>query len=146
MSQVTKMLPAILPMVKIMSKVPHGDLHTVETLCEMADIECRVTGPSAARQVYLRESNKLEAAREPGSLGIVSIGQPAGSKKNCAILALGILAYAVFDYAARESMRGRPESKIALPLGRPRKNQTLSGAERQRRYRKQGVKTQAQSR
>jgi len=136
------MLPAILPMVKIMSKVPQGNLHTVESLCEIANIECRVTGPTAARQIYLRDTDKLEAAREPGSLGIVSIGLPPGSQKDNAILALGILAYAVFDYTARESMRGRPESKMSLPLGRPRKAQSLSGAERQQRYRTRSKITQ----
>jgi len=129
------MLPAILPMAKIVSKAPKGVPYTIQSLCEMAGIECRVTGPAADRQIYLRETNQLEAAREPGSLGIVSMGLPASSQKDRAILALGSLAYSVFDYAARESLRGRPESKMALPLGRPRKAQPLDGASRQRRYR-----------
>lgn len=132
--RVTKMLPAIFPNVSIMAKVPRGSRSTVQSLCRAAGIECRVTGPAAERRVYLNVG-KLKAAREPGSYGHVSLGIPGGDKKKRAILALGLLAYTVFDYAARESMRGRPESKQAFPLGRPRKVLVLDGAERQRRWR-----------
>jgi len=89
---------------------------------------------AAERRVYMRRS-PLSSAREPGSLGAVSLGVPEGDKKSRAVLALGLLAYTVFDYAARESMRGRPEAKVAVPLGRPRKARALTGAERQRRWR-----------
>ena len=63
------------------------------------------------------------------------INLPRDGKRDRAILALGILTYAVFDYAARESMRGQPEARMAFPVGRPRKAHPLSGAERQRRWR-----------
>jgi hypothetical protein len=129
------MLPAIFPKVMIVKRVIRGRLMTVRSLCQAAGIECRVTGPAAGRRVYLHMADKLEASREPGPSGRVSVGLPGGSKKDRAILALGVLAYAVFDYAARESMRGRPESRLSLPLGRPRKAHPLSGAERQRRWR-----------
>ena len=43
--------------------------------------------------------------------------------------------YAVLDYAARESMRGRPEARLSPPSGRPRKGHPLSGAERMRLWR-----------
>jgi len=129
------MLPAILPKVAIMAQVPRGAETTVSALCDDAGIECRVTGPSAERCVFLRRAAVPEASREPGSLGCVSIGLPESDKKASAILALGILAYGVFDYAARESLCGRPESRLALPLGRPRKAKSLTGAERQRRWR-----------
>ena len=128
------MLPAILPRVTIVEKVRRGPATTVRILCGLAGIECRVTGPSACRRVYLREG-EVSVAREPGQLGSVAICVPEKSEKDRAILALGILAYAVFDYAARESMRGRPEAACSLPVGRPRKARPLSGAERQRRWR-----------
>lgn len=129
------MLPAIFPEVAIVKKVPGGRRSTVSSLCRTAGIECYVTGPAAERTVYLHPRSQLDAVREPGSLGSVSIGLPRGSRKDQAILALGILAYAVLDYAARESMRGIPEARLSLPPGRPRKAHPLSGAERMRRWR-----------
>ena len=128
------MLPAIFPEVAIVKKIPGGRRSTVSSLCRAAGIECHVTGPAAERKIYLH-SGQLDVAREPGSLGSVSIGLPGGSRKDQAILALGILAYAVLDYAARESMRGLPEARLSLPPGRPRKAHPLSGAERMRRWR-----------
>jgi hypothetical protein len=129
------MLPIIMPQEMIVEKAPRGHRWTVKSLCRAADIECRVTGPAAGRRVHLRRSKSLDIFREPGSLGLVSVGVPGGSKKDRAVLALGLLAYVVFDYAARESMSGRPEARFALPVGRPRKARPLSGAERQRRWR-----------
>jgi hypothetical protein len=129
------MLPLIMPEVEIVKKVIAGRRSTVRTLCREAGIECRVTGPAAERRIHLRSAVQLEASREPGSFGSVSIGMPETRRKERAILGLGILAYAVFDYVARESMRGRSESEFSAPLGRPRKARILSGAERQRRWR-----------
>ena len=128
------MLPAFMPKVQIRPEVPRGRLMTIHSLCQEAGIECRVTGPAVERRVHLRLGS-LGVAREPGPYGDVSIDLPPGEKRRRAILALGILAYAVFDYAARESMRGRPEARMAFPPGRPRKAHPLSGAERQRRWR-----------
>jgi hypothetical protein len=128
------MLPAIFPDVEIVKRIPAGRETTVTSLCEEAGIECRVTGPSAERKIYLR-SDLLSISREPGPSGSVAIGIPDGDRRERAILALGVLAYAVFDYAARESMRGRPEARMSLPPGRPRKAHPLSGAERMRRWR-----------
>lgn len=135
MSQVTKMLPGFFPKVKIVAEVSAGRRHTVGSLCELAGIECRVTGSSTERVVFLRDAASLDTYREPGPMGSVSIEIPKGDERKRAILALGVLAYSVFDYAARESMRGRPESRTSPPLGRPKKTRTLSGAERTRRWR-----------
>ena len=136
------MLPAIFPDVEIVPRAPRvGRRETVESLCREAHIDCRVTGPSAGRVVYIRRASKFEIFREPGSLGVVSMGVPKDDVRERAVLVLGALAYAVFDYAARESMRGRPESKPCLPVGRPRQALVLSGAERQRRWRERQSKT-----
>jgi hypothetical protein len=133
------MLPAFMPKVQIVAQVPRGISSTVRSLCEEAGIECRVTGPATEREIYFHEG-KLDVCREPGFAGAVAIGLPekllrSPDPKPRAILALGILAYAVFDYVARESMRGRPEGNMALPAGRPRKARSLTGAERQARWR-----------
>ena len=133
------MLPVVFPKVEIVKRVPRGHRWTVRTLCRTAGIACRVTGPSAERRVYTSKiqpgAQEGRAFREPGSLGPVSIELKPGKEADLALLALGILAYSAFDYAARESLRGLPEARPALPLGRPRKARPLSGAERQRRWR-----------
>lgn len=151
MSQVTKMLPIFFPKVSIVAKLPdeeplaradgsrasgsRGEHLTVRTLCRRAGLECRVTGPSAERQVFVRESGEPTIHREPGPTGRVSIGLPAGDEVKRYVLALGTMAYAVFDYASRESLRGRPESRTLRPLGRPRMLHPASGAERTRKWR-----------
>jgi hypothetical protein len=131
------MLPALMPKVQIVAKAPLGLPYTIGSLCREAEIECRVTGPAVERKVYLNKGS-LGVAREPGSLGVVSMTLPtfkSDEPRKRAVLALGILAYAVFDYVARESLRGRPEAQMALPVGRPRKARSMNGAERQRRWR-----------
>jgi hypothetical protein len=130
------MLSAIMPKVSVVKKVSKtGRRTTVRDLCLKAGVECRVTGVGAGREVWVQTGVALRAEREPGSLGRVSVGLLAGTSKEVAVSALGLLAYVVFDYAARESMRGRPEASLVPPRGRPRKPHPLSGAERQRRWR-----------
>ena len=87
------------------------------------------------RKIYIRQADKITIMREPGTIGTVAITLNELDEKASATLALGILAYVVFDYVARESVRGRPEMKTAPPRGRPPKPRVLNGAERQRRWR-----------
>ena len=129
------MIPMILPKVKIVAKIPRGARFTVKSLCRDAGIECKVTGSSALREIHLLTTSELEASREPGPSGSVAVGLPAGSLADRAVLALGVLAYAVLDYASRESVRGLPIMRSSPPRGRPRKAHALSGTERQRRWR-----------
>lgn len=145
------MLPLSYPKVSIMAKVPRGRAFTVRSLCRAAKIPCRVTGPSTKRRVYLRFARELTTHdiniyREPGVLGAVTIETvPWRSDQEQAVQALGALAYAVFDYAARESLRGRPEAKNQKPVGRPKKQRPLTGAERQRRWRERHEVLQART-
>lgn len=125
----------ILPKVKIVTKIPRGRRITVKSLCREAGVECKVTGSSALREIHLLTTPELEASREPGPSGPVAVGLPVGNSRDRAVLALGVLAYAVLDYATRESVRGLSIMKSSLPVGRPRKIRALSGAERQRRWR-----------
>ena len=134
------MIPAMFPPAKLVVEVPRGSATTVESLCRQAGIECRVTGPSASRVVYLRSSPHLEVHQEPGNSGAVSVGLPGELPRNdprkAATRVLAVLAYVVFDYAARESVRGWPEMLVSLPRGRPRSPRPMTGAERQRRWRR----------
>lgn len=127
------MVPIHFPKVMIVKKIPRGGVDVAE-LCRMAGRECRVTGPAAHRRVKIQASPRLTISREPGPLGAVAIGIPRSTKKPF-VLALGVLAYAVFDYAARESVRGWSEMACSPPRGRPRSPRPLTGAERQRRWR-----------
>ena len=126
------------PPAAVVMEAPRGIAHTVESLCRQAGIECRVTGPSASRVVYLHLTEHLEVHREPGNAGVVSVGLPGDLQddpREAAVLVLAILAYVVFDYAARESVRGWSEMRVSLPRGRPRSPRPMTGAERQRRWR-----------
>jgi hypothetical protein len=123
------------PHVSIVARIPGGTPATVESLCRQAGIECRVTGPTASRRVYLRDADLLAVSREPGYSGKVSIDLPETDPRRRAVLALGVLAYAVFDYAARESVRGWSEMRTASPRGRPRTPRPQTNAERQRAWR-----------
>ena len=133
------MLPLLTPQPTIVKQCcPLGELETVASLCLKAGIACRVTGPAADRTVFVhavQNSSNEHIEREPGAYGPVFIKVSGKTSCRRALKALGFLAYVVFDYAARESLRGLPEARSALPVGRPRKAHPLSGAERQRRFR-----------
>lgn len=126
-----------MPRVRVVRRIdPRGVRSTtVGALCRVAGVECDVTGPATEREVYVYRASKLSVSREPGVMGAVAVGVAELGEKDRAVLALGVLAYAVFDYVARESMRGVPEARMSSPVGRPRKAHPLSGAERQRKWR-----------
>jgi hypothetical protein len=129
------MIPISLPPTSVVARVPDGISRTVKDLCREAGIACRVTGPSTRRKINLRYASVAKACREPGLSGTVTLDLPETDPHKRALLALGVLAYSAFDYAARESLRGLPESRPSAPRGRPRKTLPLTGAERQRAWR-----------
>jgi len=133
---ITEMLPIIMPKATIVKRCRRsGKKHTVASLCREAGLECRVTGPAASRRVYTELADHPYIEREPGPYGSVAVGVHGKTGSAQALLALGFLAYEVFDYAARESLRGKEEAGLVMPPGRPRKARPLSVAERQRRWR-----------
>ena len=136
---VTKMLPIIMPDAQIVKRCSRrGSRETVTSLCLKAGIACRVTGPAADRKVWVlatQGSLPEHIEREPGAYGPVFIKVAGKTIRRRSFKALGFLAYVVFDYASRESLRGLPEARMVGPVGRPRQAHSLSGAERQRRFR-----------
>ena len=129
-------LPVFFPPADISLRLPPGESLTVRRLCERAGIACRVSGPPAERRVRLGCAAMMRAVRRPGPFGEIWIGiSDKLSPKRRAFLALGFLAYGVFDYAARECLYGLEAAKPVVGPGRPRKVCALSGAERQARYR-----------
>ena len=123
------------PAARISTDLPQGERLTVEALCERAAIPCRVSGPPARRWVRLGEG-RLAAIRQPGAYGEVWLAVPkAVTPRRRALLALGLMAYSVFDYTARECLYGRPEADYSRGPGRPATGSPLTNAERQRRFR-----------
>jgi hypothetical protein len=128
-------LPVFFPVPKITLRLPEGRSTSLPALCEEAGVACRVSGLSASRPLATATTPRMRVARMPGALSAVWLGIPPGSPRRRALLALGMLAYAVFDYGARETLRGLPESRAAAGPGRPRSARALTPAERQRRRR-----------
>jgi len=128
-------LPAFIPQPQVSLALPEGADVTLGELCAAAGVRCRVTGISASRPLKIAPARELSAVRLPGQLSPVWLGVPDGPPERRAMLALGLLAYGVFDYAARETLRGIPKSRAVAEPGRPRTGRALTSAERQRRHR-----------
>jgi hypothetical protein len=133
-------LPIFFPPSEIAAILPPGKPTTLRKLCQIAGIDCRVTGLSARRRLRLGDAAPMKAIRLPGALGPVWLGISKKEKPaRRALLALGLLAFSVFDYGARECLRGLDEANASPGRGRPRKLRPLTLAERQRRWRQKNA-------
>lgn len=128
-------LPVFFPSPEISLRLPEGVPTTLPDLCRAAGVSCRVSGLSTRRFLAMATTPRMRVVRMPGSLSDVWMGIPPGTPRRRALLALGMLAYSVFDYGARETLRGLPESRATVGPGRPRSARSLTPAERQRRRR-----------
>jgi hypothetical protein len=128
-------LPVFFPACDVVAVLPPGERLTLRALCERAGLACRVSGPPARRRVRLADGPALRALRKPGPLSDVWLAVPRGDPKKRALQALGLLAYGVLDYGARETLRGLPIACPSPGPGRPASGRALSSAERQRRHR-----------
>jgi hypothetical protein len=128
-------LPVFFPPADVVAVLPPGERLTLRELCERAGVACRVSGPAAHRGLRLCEGPELRALRRPGPLADVWLAVPPGKPRRRALIALGLLAYGVFDYGARETLRGLPVARPTPGPGRPASGRALSSAERQRRHR-----------
>jgi hypothetical protein len=134
-------LPVFFPSPEISNKLPSGRSLTfmLHQLCLLAGVDCRVSGRPAERIIKIATNPQMKAVIGPNPLGDVWLGIPSPKRqtiKRRALLALGFLAYGVFDYGARETLRGLKVSRPGRSVGRPRSASSLSGAERQRRHRR----------
>jgi hypothetical protein len=128
-------IPVFIPQPLVALTLPDGEDVTFCLLCELAGVRSRVTGLSTGRPLRISPAANLSAVKLPGALSPVWLGVPAGTPRRRALLALGLLAYGVFDYAARETLRGLQVSRACADPGRPSSGRALSPAERQRRHR-----------
>ncbi len=128
-------LPVFFPAAEVAATLPAGEGLTVRELCGLAGVACRVTGAPAERRVRLGEASVLRAIRAPGPLSEVWLGVPPAQARARALTAVGLLAYGVLDYCARESLRGLAIAKPSAGRGRPISGRAIVAADRQRRYR-----------
>lgn len=110
---------------------------TLLGLCEQALVPCRASGEWTQRKVGVVCGDALQIEAEPGYLGAVRITVPSTEcdPVDRARLALGALAYGLFDGVARATVAGQSWAKPAKPAGRPKTGRALTTAERQRRFR-----------
>jgi hypothetical protein len=125
--------PVFFPIPEISLQLPPGSRTSLAELCAAAGVPLRVTGLGARRKIAVARSPVLRCVRMPGTMGDVWIGLPPSSAKAKAESALCVLAYAVFDYAARETVRGIVRTTVGR--GRPRRGLPATAAERKRRSR-----------
>ncbi len=131
-------LPVFFPIVNIVreSDIAGGVRTSIRSLCEQAGIPCRVTGQAAERRVVIREieQDDLIISRATGEFGSVCVS----TNNPDPLFVLGVLAYGVNDYAARETVCGRGLFGVRKALGRPRTGRALLDSERKRKARSLG--------
>lgn len=133
-------IPLFYPPARYVAKLNLAHAITLRDLCELAGVPCRASGDWVTRRVeiVLGGDLPLSIEAEPGYKGAVRIRVPGGDAvlgQPAYRIALGALAYGLMDGVARESIRGAPWAKPAVPRGRPRTGVAQAPAERQRRYR-----------
>ncbi len=105
-------------------------------VCRNLNIPCRATGLGETKPLFfsVADSHRIICSVEPPRQVLVILPSCVRAK-NIERWVLASLAFAVFDPAARESIRGLSWTRIK-PNGRPRsKTPPLTNKERQRRYR-----------
>lgn len=98
--------PLFYPIPKYVKKVKsESSPATIAELCEINRISCKLTGNGANRQIFIEDSEKGFIEIEPND-GAVRIGVPSEHSSEREKYALAAMAYAVFDLAARASVKG----------------------------------------
>ena len=132
-------LPVFFPAPVYVRKI-RGRARPLADLCRLAGVECRAFGNWVRRPVVIRSAGDcIRVAAEPGDWGAVEITLPrlVQSEREQARLALGALAYSLFDGVARASVAGHEWSRAAMPRGRrPGTARPKSNAERQHAFRR----------
>ena len=124
------------PIPRYRSKLEEVGLKTtVSGLCEANGIPCKMEGPGAKRAVFIVKSDTPFIDCTPHQQEVCIGTRHAVKTKAAKKYALAAMAYAVFDLAARESVRGLKDFYEIKLIGRPRTGRVLSNAERQRKFR-----------
>lgn len=130
------MMPLFMPTARIVATLRLRKATTIAALCAAAGVACRASGAWTQREVALECADSPAVDAEPGSWGRVRVGVPpayARTARERARYGLAVLAYALMDPVARESIRGcdwaRPGQR-----GRPTTG-ALSNRQRQAAFR-----------
>jgi hypothetical protein len=108
---------------------------SLRALCGAAGVSCKASGAWTERIVDVIPYRNLQIVAEPGDWSPVQISVPGVSGRAAARLALAVMAYAVHDLVAKQSISGVAWRRISAPRGRIASGTALSVAERQRRFR-----------
>ncbi|MGA9855123.1 MAG: hypothetical protein WBR29_07600 [Gammaproteobacteria bacterium] len=107
---------------------------TYQALCDLAGVAVRISGADLDRRVHVLAGDQhAYPVGMPDTVGVALPGY-RGTRVH-ALRILEILAYGFFDYAARETLRGRDLFAPSARPGRKASGKALSGAERMRRMR-----------
>jgi len=93
------------------------------------------SGGWTERKVEIRHGSLLMIESEPGDWGAIRITMHKSTKTKEAQTALLILAYALHDLVAKESIKNQPWSRVPAPRGRIKTGKALSNSERQKLFR-----------
>jgi hypothetical protein len=130
------MMPLFMPPPRIVPTLRLRQTTTIAELCEAAGVACRASGAWTQREVALECTAAAAVEAEPGSWGRVRVGVPsthARTARERARFGLAVLAYALMDPVARESIRGCEWARPGQ-LGRPPTG-ALSNRQRQAAFR-----------
>ena len=108
---------------------------TLTALCKLAGVPCRASGAWIEREVEIVSGRELSIVAEPGDWGRVRIVMPASDRTYTARFALVVMAFALHDLVARESIKGAPWAAVTPPRGRRKTGRALTVRERQQRFR-----------
>lgn len=129
-------IPLFFPRIRYVSRLAvSSSATTLRELCESAGVSCKASGAWTERVVDLIEAERLQITAEPSDWSVVQIALPLADPRKAARIALAVMAYALHDLVAKQSIMGAPWARIAAPRGRSFSGTALSTVERQRLYR-----------
>ncbi len=112
---------------------------SIARLCSQLKIPCKASGDWIERKVEIKYGQQLIIESEPGDWGAVRITMKKSTVVKEAQTALLVLAYALHDLVAKESIKNLTWSRIPVPMGRIKTGKALSNSERQQRFRNRQI-------
>jgi hypothetical protein len=107
-------LPVSFPNVESSDELPPGKPYTIQKLCKIAKITCKVIGALARTEVIIGESRRMRVVRKEKSHQIWIGIHPDRTPRRRALLALGCMAFGnLFDPAARACLY---QLEVAKPV------------------------------
>jgi len=129
--------PLFFPSPRYRRSLPTAGAVSVRELCALAGVPCRASGGWTERPVVVVRADAYAIEAQPGGWGAVRILVPRSlGRGEVHRHALAALAFGLMDPVARQSIRGQPWARPAMPRGRPATGTARSSRERQRTFRR----------